>query len=88
MNDIAIGNQIWMYKNLDVTTYRNGDPIPQEIFWQVLPAVSQWFSLTTGAWVTYQDASLNDKIYGKLYNWYAVNDPRGLACWISYSFFG
>ncbi|MBL0013594.1 MAG: fibrobacter succinogenes major paralogous domain-containing protein [Flavobacterium sp.] len=79
MNDIAIGNQIWMYKNLDVTTYRNGDPIPQEIFWQVLPAVSQWFSLTTGAWVTYQDASLNDKIYGKLYNWYAVNDPRGLA---------
>jgi uncharacterized protein (TIGR02145 family) len=71
--EIKIGNQIWMCKNLDVENYRNGDPIPEYGLW------SGWEDLTTGAWCFPRDDYFNGPIYGKLYNWYAVNDPRGLA---------
>lgn len=70
--EVTIGSQIWTTANLDVTTYRNGDPIPEG------PAGS-WFGLTTGAWCYYNNDPALGAIYGKLYNWYAVNDPRGLA---------
>ena len=72
-NAVRIGNQVWMTKNLDVTRYRNGDRIPYAA------NRAKWASLTTGAWCWYRNDSANGKIYGKLYNWYAVNDPRGLA---------
>ncbi len=71
--DVQIGTQIWMTKNLNVSRYRNGDPIPQ------VTDPTQWASLTTGAWCYYNNDMANGPIYGKLYNWYAVNDPRGLA---------
>jgi uncharacterized protein (TIGR02145 family) len=70
---VVIGTQKWMEKNLDVTTYRNGDVIPQ------VTDPTAWEALTTGAWCYYNNDPLNGAIYGKLYNWYAVNDPRGLA---------
>ena len=70
---ITIGSQIWDNKNLDVSTYRNGDPIPQ------VTDTIQWANLTTGAWCWYNNDSANYWQYGKLYNWFAVNDPRGLA---------
>ena len=70
---VTIGTQIWMTKNLDVTTYRDGTPIPQ-----VTNQIA-WSNLTTGAWCYYNNDPANGLIYGKLYNWYAVNDPRGLA---------
>ncbi|MBM2815196.1 MAG: hypothetical protein HW421_1958 [Ignavibacteria bacterium] len=70
---ITIGTQHWMLKNLDVSTYSNGDSIPQ-----VIDPV-QWANLTTGAWCYYGNNSDSGKTYGKLYNWYAVNDSRGLA---------
>jgi uncharacterized protein (TIGR02145 family) len=70
---IVIGTQQWMEKNLDVMTYRNGDVIPQ------VTDATEWAGLTTGAWCYYNNDPLNGAIYGKLYNWYAVNDPRGLA---------
>jgi len=66
---VLIGAQYWMEKNLEVTTYRNGDPIPY------VTDATAWAALTTGAWCYYN----NDPSNGKLYNWYAVNDPRGLA---------
>ena len=70
---VAIGSQVWADKNLDVSTYRNGDPIPQ-----VQDSIA-WSNLTTGAWCYYNgDAGLG-ATYGKIYNWYAVNDSRGLA---------
>ena len=72
-NSIIIGKQHWMKENLDVVTYRNGDTIPQ-----VTDKVA-WRKLTTGAWCYYENDPANGVIYGKLYNWYAVNDPRGLA---------
>lgn len=70
---VTIGTQIWALKNLDVAIYRNGDPIPQ------VTDPTAWASLTTGAWCYYNNESVNGATYGKLYNWYAVNDSRGLA---------
>ena len=70
---VAIGTQVWTKKNLDVTTYRNGDPIPE------VTDPTQWKNLKTGAWCYYNNDASNNATYGKLYNWYAVNDPRGLA---------
>lgn len=72
-DSVTIGNQIWTLKNLDVTTYRNGDAIPQ------VTDSAQWRGLTTGAWCYYNNDPANAAVYGKLYNWYAVTDPRGLA---------
>jgi uncharacterized protein (TIGR02145 family) len=70
---VKIGNQDWMVKNLDVVVYRNGDTIPQ------VTDSSAWLKLKTGAWCYYNNDPANGAIYGKLYNWYAVNDSRGLA---------
>ncbi|WCO02755.1 fibrobacter succinogenes major paralogous domain-containing protein [Psychroserpens ponticola] len=70
---VVIGTQEWMLKNLDVSMYRNGDPIPQ------VTDLTTWSNLTTGAWCYYANNSTNGLVYGKLYNAYAVNDSRGLA---------
>jgi uncharacterized protein (TIGR02145 family) len=70
---IVIGTQQWARLNLDVVTYRNGDIIPQ------VTDEATWNSLTTGAWCYYNNDPATASSFGKLYNWYAVNDPRGLA---------
>lgn len=70
---LTICSQQWMDRNLDVTTYRNGDPIPY------VTDPTAWAGLTTGAWCYYNNDPSKNGTYGKLYNWYAVNDPRGLA---------
>lgn len=71
---IKIGDMTWMKKNLNVSSYRNGDPIPN------VTDMARWDTLTTGAYCYYDnDAATYASVYGKLYNWYAVNDPRGLA---------
>src|SRR5688572_17249890 len=69
----TICDQDWMVKNLDVDHYRNGDPILQ------VTDPNEWDVLTTGAWCYIYNNTASGDIYGKLYNWYAVNDPRGLA---------
>jgi len=71
--DVIIGTQTWSKCNLDVTTYSNGDVIPE------VTDPSAWTALTTGAWCYYNNDSVTGTTYGKLYNWYAVTDPRGLA---------
>jgi uncharacterized protein (TIGR02145 family) len=73
--NVTIGTQVWTNKNLDVTTYRDGTPIPQ------VTDPTVWANLTTGAWCYYDNDPANGAIYGKLYNWYAVagihdNDPN------------
>ena len=71
---VTIGSQVWTTNNLDVKIYRNGDAIPQ------VTTSTAWAALTTGAWCWYNnDSATNAATYGKLYNWYAVNDSRGLA---------
>ena len=72
-NSVTIGTKVWTDKNLDVTTYRNGDVIAQ------ITNTTDWANATAGAWCYYNNDPANGAIYGKLYNWYAVNDPRGLA---------
>jgi len=72
MKQIKIGNQIWMAENLDVGTFRNGDLIPEA------KTKEQWLEAGNRkepAWCFYK----NTKFLGKLYNWYAVSDQRGLA---------
>jgi uncharacterized protein (TIGR02145 family) len=64
---VKISNQFWMQRNLDVDHYQDGTPIEY-----VDP--SKWSSLTTGAWCYYNNNASNYGQYGKLYNWYAVND--------------
>ena len=73
MKSITIGTQEWMTENLNVLQYRNGDSIPE------VRDFNEWDRIKTGAWCYYHNDPENGKIYGKLYNWYAVNDPRGLA---------
>lgn len=72
---LLMGNgQEWMAENLRTTVYANGDPIPN------VQDATAWGSLTTGAWVHYgNNESANEVPFGKLYNWYAVQDPRN-AC--------
>ena len=70
---VKIGEQDWTIKNLNVSKYRNGDIIPE------VKDPKEWVKLTTGAWCYYDNDPENGVIYGKLYNWYAVNDARGLA---------
>jgi uncharacterized protein (TIGR02145 family) len=74
---VWIGCNAWMTKNLDVDHYRNGDPIPKVSY---PGSAGAWAALTTGAYCYFNnDSATYAAIYGKLYNWYAVNDPRGLA---------
>jgi uncharacterized protein (TIGR02145 family) len=73
---VTIGTQVWMTKNLDVSTFRNGDPIPEA------KTDEEWKKAGENkqpAWCYYDNDPANGAKYGKLYNWYAVNDSRGLA---------
>jgi uncharacterized protein (TIGR02145 family) len=66
---VRIGTQVWQKKDLATSYYRNGDKIPQ------VKDPAKWAKLTSGAWCWYNNNPGN----GKLYNWYAVNDSRGLV---------
>jgi uncharacterized protein (TIGR02145 family) len=69
---VQIGTQIWMAENLKTTKYNNGDPITN------VTDNTAWGNLTTGAQCSFNnDASIGNK-YGKLYNWFAVNDSRNI----------
>lgn len=70
---VTIGTQTWMAENLKVTHYRNGDKI------LYLPDEAAWGSTTAGAFCNYNNDSSHVSEYGRLYNWYAVNDSRGIA---------
>jgi len=73
---VHIGTQVWMTKNLDVDTFRNGELIPHA------KTMDEWndsYENKKPCWrYWYDDPELNEN-HGKLYNWYAVNDSRGLA---------
>jgi len=70
---IQIGNQCWMAENLRTGRYRNGERIPN------VTSSRRWRLLSAGAWVHYQNDSKHDTTYGRLYNWYALSDSRGLC---------
>lgn len=64
----TIGTQVWMVENLKVTHYRNGDPIPYSSA-----------SLSTDAYCNYNDDPTIGSVYGRLYNYYAAQDPRNVC---------
>ncbi len=73
---ITIGSQVWMTENLSVSVFRNGDIIPEA------KTTTEWlaaYKSESPVWCYYNNDPKNGKKYGKLYNWYAANDPRGLA---------
>jgi uncharacterized protein (TIGR02145 family) len=83
---LLLGNQCWMAENLKVTHYNNGDSVPTGF------TDSEWVNLDqteTGAYAVYpwdeDNYSLNtcngdcSQVYGNLYNWYAVDDNRGVC---------
>jgi uncharacterized protein (TIGR02145 family) len=74
--EVEIGKQIWMLENLNVSKFRNGDIIPEA------QTVDEWKKASENkqpAWCYYNNDSSRGEKYGRLYNWYTVNDPRGLA---------
>ena len=71
-----IGDMSWTKRNLDVSRFRNGDLIPQA---QSAEAWKRAKENQQPAWCYFDNNPENGKIYGKLYNWYAVNDRRGIC---------
>lgn len=72
-NTVVIGTQTWMVENLKTTKYRNGDYIAN------VTDNTSWAALTIGAFCDYNNTPSNSITYGKLYNWFAVNDSRNIA---------
>ena len=72
MTEIKIGPQIWMSENLNVDCFSNGDPISEA---KTMEAWIDAGSRKEPAWCIYK----NTGFLGKLYNWYAISDERGLA---------
>ena len=71
-----MGSQTWMAENLQVEKFRNGDPIPEA---KTFAEFENAFKQQKPCWCYYDLDVQKGKSYGKLYNWYAVNDARGLA---------
>lgn len=74
--EVKIGYQIWKRKNLNTIFFKNGDSIPQA------KSINEWVQAGNNrqpAWCYYNNDQTNGDLYGKMYNWYAINDPRGLA---------
>lgn len=70
---VEIGTQVWMVENLNVTKYRNGASIPN------ISDETTWSLHFSGAYCHQGNIPSNGTTYGKLYNWYAVNDSRNIC---------
>lgn len=83
-SSVTIGGQVWMDKNLDVSTFRNGDPIARaQSFEEWRKAIREkkpaWCYYHVGYSKLKKHGNPESGKYGKLYNYYAITDPRGLA---------
>jgi uncharacterized protein (TIGR02145 family) len=72
-NTIEFGNQCWFAENLRTETYRNGDSIPGNL------SNDQWITTTNPAQSDYNGDDFFFSSYGRLYNWFTLNDTRGLC---------
>lgn len=70
---VTIGNQQWLKENLKTTRFLDGTVIP------LVSSDSRWSDCVTGAYTSYNNNNSNVTLFGVLYNWYAVNDKRGLC---------
>ena len=74
--ELKLGSQVWMSRNLEVSTFRNGDIIPE------VKTNEEWKKAGEDgkpAWCYYNNDPANGMVYGKLYNQHAIHDKRGLA---------
>jgi len=75
-SSVSIGSQNWMKFNLNTSKFRNGDVIKNAI------TDKEWndaYISKKPAWCYRNNDSTNGLKYGKLYNWFAIIDSRGLA---------
>jgi uncharacterized protein (TIGR02145 family) len=72
-NTVQIGIQLWTRENLQVTHYRDGSPIA------MVTDNNVWKSLGTGAYCNYNNEENNVNTYGRMYNFYAIDDNRNLC---------
>jgi uncharacterized protein (TIGR02145 family) len=73
---VQIGKQEWLAENLNTSHFRNGDPIPE------VEGAAEWQAAGDQhkpGWCYYNGDTASGNKYHKLYNWYALIDPRGLA---------
>jgi uncharacterized protein (TIGR02145 family) len=76
VNEIKIGKRVWMAENLNADHFQNGDLIPEA------KSADEWIRAgdkKQPAWCYYDNELKNGEKYGKLYNWYAVSDPRNVC---------
>lgn len=74
--NVKVGKQIWMAQNLNLSAFRNGDSIKEaKTYLEWKKACKEGKPV----WCYYKNDTLNGNKYGKLYNWYAINDSRGIA---------
>jgi uncharacterized protein (TIGR02145 family) len=74
--EVQIGDQVWMARNFDGVTFENGDSIPH------VKSTEEWVQAgkdAKPAWCYYENDTSFGRKYGRIYNWYAVNDPRGFC---------
>jgi uncharacterized protein (TIGR02145 family) len=72
-NAVIIGTQTWLGENLKTTRYNNGESIPN------ITDQTEWYNQLAGAYSNYDNNPSNGDIYGRLYNFYAISDPRGVC---------
>ena len=73
---VEIGAQSWMSSNLNTRFFSNGDPV------HYARNAKEWNSRTANQEAVCCDFEfnpLNGPTYGKYYNWYALNDLRGIT---------
>lgn len=70
---VSIGSQCWTAENLKTTKYADGTAIPNQ------QVQATWVGLTSGAWCNFDNVAANNATYGKLYNWFAVNNNKKLC---------
>lgn len=70
---LRIGDQCWMGANLRTSRYSDGSIVPN------VTSNNDWRFLNSGAWCNYENSASNGATYGKLYNWFAAMDPRGIC---------
>jgi uncharacterized protein (TIGR02145 family) len=72
---VQIGDQCWMSQNLRVSRYNDGTVIPEI----TLSNPVAWSTNDTGAWSFYDDEEDNNTPYGKLYNYYVVENAKNVC---------
>jgi uncharacterized protein (TIGR02145 family) len=70
---VTIGSQCWMGENLKTSKFRDGSAISE------VTDGEQWKNQLTPAFCWYDNDNSNEGTYGKLYNWFAIQDSMGIC---------